>query len=153
MGAVARSPVSIRSGSVFPLPDDELARRWTTAVHQVAQAARLRVTGSRTEPSVARSFYAIALADEAGVRTLILNPAGRTVACVAGDHPFPANAIYIDVPARGVFVEAGFEVPQPRDLIEPLSDDYLGELSDDEAAQVRYHRPARVGDVLFNWFD
>lgn len=153
MTLVSRFESPIRPGMVSPAPDDAVARHWMTAVHQVARESRLRVAGVRAEPRVGRSFYAVALADDGGVCTLLLNPASRTVACVTGDHPFPANAVYVDVPGGETFVEAGFEVLQSGALEQPLADEHLGGLSAEQATQVRYHRPTRVGDVIFNWFD
>jgi hypothetical protein len=34
-----------------------------------------------------------------------------------------------------------------------LADEHLAALSVNDLAEVDYYRPARVGDLLFNWFD
>ena len=72
---------------------------------------------------------------------------------MAGHHPFPANATYVEVPGPERFSAAGFRTLSPAELDAPLRERHLDGLEETEAMQIRYHRPGRVGDVLFNWFD
>jgi hypothetical protein len=57
------------------------------------------------------------------------------------------------VPGSGVFSERGFRVAGPAELNEPLSERHLHALTADERRDVAYHRPPRLGDLFFNWFD
>ncbi len=143
----------LRRGVVFPTLAPDTARDWLSVVHDVARRGHGRVLGDMDEPRVDRSFYAVPVAFPAGTVTLLLNCAVRVVACVDGDRPFPANATFLDVPSPESFAEAGFEPASPDELTAPLTDADVDLLDEKEAEQVRYHRPNRVGDVLFNWFD
>jgi hypothetical protein len=44
-------------------------------------------------------------------------------------------------------------VAGPEELERPLTDGQTIGLTDTERGDVVYHRPARVDDVIFNWFD
>ena len=70
-----------------------------------------------------------------------------------GDERFPADASYTTVRWPEVFTRNGLRIADPLAMEQPWSETDLARLSDEEAAQVRYHRPRRVGDILFNWFD
>lgn len=85
--------------------------------------------------------------------TLVIDSAACLVACWVGDRPFALNSEYTDVPAAEVFAECGLAVARPKDMQRLLTDAALRHLSPDEAEQARHHRPDRVGDVLFTWFD
>jgi hypothetical protein len=124
-----------------------------SVVHRVARDRGLRVVGSYSESWVDRSFYSVVVAGSDGRKTLLLNPATRVVASVRGEHPHPAGVVYVDVDGPANFVEAGFKVPSPAELDAALYDGDLAELDAEEAEQVRYHRPGRVGELIFNWFD
>jgi hypothetical protein len=41
----------------------------------------------------------------------------------------------------------------PAELERPLTDDLISQLTHAERRDIAYHRPPRVGDVIFNWFD
>ncbi len=41
----------------------------------------------------------------------------------------------------------------PSELNVALTAEHLRELAEDERRDVAYHRPDRIGDLLFNWFD
>lgn len=138
---------------VFPAPAPDTARTWLTVVHEVARVSGGRVIGEVAEPGVGRSFYSVPMALGEETVTLLMNPAGRLVACVRGDRPFPANASYLDVPGCGSFEAAGFIPARASAMEAPLRGLDLAGLNEHEAQQVRYHRPDRVGDVVFNWFD
>lgn len=83
----------------------------------------------------------------------MLNPAIRLVGAVGGDHSSIATAEFVTVAGAEIFLANGFAVANPLDLAAPLSDRHLLSLKNNEAEQVRYHQPDRVGDVVFNWFD
>jgi hypothetical protein len=89
----------------------------------------------------------------AGTVTLLLNTAAGLVACVEGDRPFPADARYTDVPSPTSFEDLGLVVAGPDRMTAAWTAEALSRLGAEEAEQVRYHRPARTGDVLFTWFD
>lgn len=57
------------------------------------------------------------------------------------------------MPSPDVFTGADFRVADPAELEQLLTDDHVAGLTDAERKDVAYHRPPRVGDVIFNWFD
>lgn len=139
---------------VFPATDSSLARAWATAIHAVARSWNARVAGEVEPVTVGQSFYRVVLeSTEGAATTLMMNPSGRLVAAVSGDRPFAANTGFVAVPHPNIFVSAGFAVADVDVLAAELSQRDLVHLSDHDAAQVRYHNPGRVGDVIFNWFD
>lgn len=48
---------------------------------------------------------------------------------------------------------AGFRIADPTELEQPLTDNHIAGLPEAERKDIAYHRPPRVGDVVFNWFD
>lgn len=145
--------VLIRPGVVFPEPDDDAARGWLSAVYEVARMWGESVVGDLHGLATARNFYSVPISFEGATVTLLFNPAARLVAAVEGDRPHPPNAVFTSVPGSDVFIHAGLRVAHASTLEAPLHESTLDSLRTDEAAQVRYHRPQRLGDLLFNWFD
>lgn len=147
-------PSLIVAGCVFPTPDPEMQRHWLAAVHTAARGDSAEVVGAVEPVMVGRSFARVVLRGSGGdSTTVMLNPAIRLVGAVSGDQSFIANAEYVTVAGAEIFLANGFAVADPLDLAASLSDRHLLSLKDEEAEQVRYHRPDRVGDVVFNWFD
>lgn len=122
-------------------------------VHDVARLSGGRVTGRLEGPAVGRSYYSVLLSIAGESITLLMNPAARLVACVHGERPVAAGATFMEVPEPGTFDRAGWMVGSPSDMEMSVSDRDLSALDADEVEQIRYHRPDRIGDVLFNWFD
>jgi hypothetical protein len=121
-------------------------------------AARLvggTVTSFDPSPQVARS-YALA----------VLTLPGRTVAVVLNAY-FPVVA-FAEPPVEGevvlrfrdepelaaLFQQFGvYEVLEASCLDEPLIQEGIYKLGPEELKQAAYHRPDRVGDVIFNYWD
>ena len=139
--------------SSSPTPPRKWARRWLTAVYDVARTSGWHIVGEISHLTVGRSFYSIAISTDDDQLTVMLNPASLVVAAVAGHHPFPANATYVEVLGPERFSAAGFRKLSPAEPDAPLREPHLDGFEETEAMQIRYHRPGRVGDVLFNWFD
>lgn len=147
------SPLIV-AGCVFPTPDTEMQREWLTALHGAARVVSAEIVGEVEPVAVGRNFCRVTLRTADGeMLTVMLNPAIRTVGAVDGDRPFAANACFASVPGSEVFAANGFTVADPLELSAGLSERNVSSLGNTEAAQVRYHRPDRVGDVIFNWFD
>ncbi|MFB6724752.1 hypothetical protein ACFCV3_31540 [Kribbella sp. NPDC056345] len=53
------------------------------------------------------------------------------------------DAPYCEVPGAASFEAAGFVVGTPQELNAPVAD----------LADVQYHQPQTLGQILFNWFD
>jgi hypothetical protein len=151
----ADAPVNLLvAGCLFPEDDSDLTRAWTSTAHQVARTVGARVVGSIEGVTVGRSFVrAVIVLPTGESQTLMLNPATRSVAAVAGVQRIVAGAEFVAVPGTEAFVAAGFGVPSPSELSRPLRPRDLVDLDRRDVRQVRHHRPDRVGDVLFNWFD
>ncbi len=144
----------LQRGVVFPEAlSEEAQASYLTTVFAVARLLDLRVAGDLRQVSVGRSYCSVPVTAADERVTFLLNPAGSAVACVLGDDPLPPNARFVEVLGADLFSAAGF-LPLPvATLEEALANHHLDDLSEEEAAQVRYHRPQRVGEVLFNWFD
>jgi hypothetical protein len=67
--------------------------------------------------------------------------------------PHDLAPAFREVPFPDVFTLAGFRVADPAELEQPLTDSHVAGLSAAERTDIAYHRPARVGDVIFNWYD
>lgn len=149
------------SGGVLPLvagctaPPGEFAecvRSWVGAVHAAARASRYRVAGDveGPQPGPTRNFYSVELRGE-DVVELRLNVPMRVVAAVR--EVGRIDAPYCEVPGAATFEAAGFVVGTPEELNASMVDEYLVGLSKAELADVKYHEPRTLGQVLFNWFD
>ncbi|RGC65530.1 hypothetical protein C5N14_28410 [Micromonospora sp. MW-13] len=112
------------------------------------------VTTPVEEPSVGRNYYWVGVRLRDGVEvSLLFNAAASLVAAAEPQDRHSATLMFVDVPAGNSFSEAGLRVATAAELIQPLSDSDLRFLTEDERRDVAYHRPDRLGDLLFNWFD
>jgi hypothetical protein len=144
----------LRPGVTRPHIDNAARASWLAAVHDAMRTAGGIVTAATDEPAVGRNHYRVAVATRDGAAGVILfNSAARLVAAAeATDHREIAVA-FADVPGGEVFAERGFQVADADELNAPLSERHLQALTADERRDVAYHRPPRLGDLLFNWFD
>jgi len=73
--------------------------------------------------------------------------------CTEGQIRFEYE--YIDFPKlAGMFLEVGeYIIPTSEELNHPLLREMCKNLAPAELKRVRYFRPARVGDVIFNYWD
>lgn len=67
-------------------------------------------------------------------------------------RPEDRHAPSVEVPRPDMFQLAGLRVAEVADLERPLTDRVI-DLMPLHRRDIEYHRPTRVGDVLFNWFD
>lgn len=133
--------------------DPEMEARWVAAAHQAVRESGGRVVGPALRPTTGRNYYLfrIELADGTQAR-LMLNAAAHLVAAATHDHHAPATP-FIDVPRPDLFELAGLRTATPNALETPLTTEHTTGLTNSERNDIAYHDPARLGDVLFNWFD
>jgi hypothetical protein len=151
--AIDRITPAMVSGEV----DDDVARSWLTCVHASLRedSADARVLSTLKPPGPGWNYYSVVVGSPAGEQLrMLLNAGGRLVAA-SNDGGVPAIGPldFVNVPHPQPFADAGFVVESAEDLLAPLADEHLASLSDSDLADVDYHRPGRVGDLLFNWFD
>ncbi len=122
------------------------------AVHTAGRTSRYRVSGDPEgpQPGPTRNFYSVELRGE-DVVELRLNVPMRVVAAVRGIGRI--DAPYCEVPGAASFELAGFVVGTPDELNASVVDEHLVGLSRADLADVKYHQPQTVGQILFNWFD
>jgi hypothetical protein len=134
--------------------DSTVAARWVTTVHHAVREGGGRMTGRLVEPSVGRNYYLLRvhLADGTPLRVL-LNLVIGVVAAADDRDPHDLQATFREVPCPDLFTLAGFRVADPAELEQPLTDNHIAAMTDAERKDIAYHRPPRVGDVVFNWFD
>jgi hypothetical protein len=134
---------------------DPIARSgWMAAVYESMRVAGGVVVTAIEEPTVGRNFYRVTvrLPDGSPV-ALLLNAVVRLVAATDPGQGDSIAASFVDVPHGDVFGRAGFGVAEPSDLHQPVKEQHLRSLAEDERQDAAYHEPARLGDLLFNWFD
>jgi hypothetical protein len=134
--------------------DSTVAARWAATVHDVLRACGGRAAGRVAEPGAGCNYYLmrVQLADGTPLR-LMLNLGIGLVAAADDADPHALQATFREVPCPDVFTMAGFRVADPAEMWQPPNDDHVAGLTEIERRDIAYHRPARVGDVIFNWFD
>jgi hypothetical protein len=134
--------------------DSTVAARWVATVHHALRHCGGRVTGRIVQPSVGRNYYLlrVQLVDGTPLR-LLLNVTVGVVAAADDRDPHDLPAMFREVPCPDVFTLADFAVADPAEPEQPLTDDHVADLTDAEREDIAYHRPPRVGDLIFNWFD
>jgi hypothetical protein len=134
--------------------DADLARIWLATVHLVCREIGARVEGALAPPDPGRNYYRVpmTLAGGVGVR-MLLHAGERLVACVDGPDDSVLVAPFREVPRPDLFELAGFSVAEPEQMERPLTDADVAGLTGHERRDIDYHRPPRIGDVVFNWFD
>ena len=98
-----------------------------------------------------RNYHQVSVKTRDGAELVILFNAAALL--VAAAEPHEIAKVFVTVPGSDVFSERGCRVAGPAELAEPLSGRHLQALAPDELRDVAYHRPSRLGDLLFNWFD
>jgi hypothetical protein len=112
------------------------------------------VTTSVEVPTVGRNYYRIGVRLRDGEPLSILfNAAALLVAGAEQQEPHMINLRFVDVPSEEAYRRAGLRVATGAELDQPFSDQHLRLLTDEELRDVTYHRPSRLGDLLFNRFD
>jgi hypothetical protein len=141
------------AGATTARIDPAMARVWLAAVHQAARETGGYVLGSVEPPTVGRNHYRIR-ADTNGQRLrLLLNAATALVAAADNTDPRALAPAFRAVPRPDLFTAVGLQVAAPADLEQPLTDAHLTHLNASERQDIAYHRPERVGDAVYNWFD
>jgi hypothetical protein len=142
------------AGVTSPTVDAGLSSTWVAVVHQVAREAGGRVVGRVELPGPGRNYYRLAVELPDGGRVwVLLNAAVRLVGCRDQGEPGVLALPIRDVPCANLFELAGFRVAMSDELERPAgTSDFVG-LGPGEVADIEYHRPWRVGDVIYNWFD
>jgi hypothetical protein len=112
------------------------------------------ITAAVEPPTIGRNHYRISMTTADGVPLrLLLNAAALFVAAADDTAPDALTASFQTVPGSDLFTAAGLHVDGPGDLERPLTDSDTTALTQDERTHIAYHRPARIGEALFNWFD
>ena len=106
-------------------------------------------------PTAGPHHTGLRLRTPAGERIRLLFNAAAMLVAAADDPDDPGDLIlrFRAVLRGDLFELAGFRVADADTLLEPLTDRHIARLSPAERRDVDYHRPPRVGDVIFNWFD
>lgn len=133
--------------------DPIMARTWLAAVHQVARETGGHVLSPVEPPTVGRNHYRVCVDIDDGRLRLLLNAGASLVAATEGADPQALTPAFRVVPRPDLFTVVGLHVAAPAELEQPLTEAHLTHLNASERHDIAYHRPARLGDALFNWFD
>lgn len=136
--------------------DDAQGRIWLTCIHSALrdESSSARVLGSMNSPGAGWNYYSVLVGSPEGVRLrMLLNAAGRLVAAANDNSPAIGPLDFVDIPSPRSFEASGFVVATAEDLNAQLAEQHMTALSANERDDVDYHRPERVGDLVYNWFD
>lgn len=136
------------------------------ACFAAARSVRAKVIEVRGAGSdgTARSYHqALLRLDQGGTPQgrapailVLCNAHAPLIALADPAHHVAASPVFIDVPAlaeRLGQVAADLRMLVVADLEQPVTPESIAELNDAEVQQLRYWRPARIGDVVFNHWD
>ncbi|MEV0729551.1 hypothetical protein [Polymorphospora sp. NPDC050346] len=144
----------LKAGVTEPHLDEVARTTWLTAVYGSTRAVGGVVATSVEEPMVGRNYYRVRVRLHDGEPlTILFNAAALLVAGARQREPHTLDALFVDVPGAEIYRRAGLWVAAGVELDQPLNDRHLRLLTDQERRDVAYHRPGRLGDLLFNWFD
>lgn len=134
--------------------DHDVKRAFTAACHAAARRTGGTVAAA-WQAAVTPDFDAILL-DYEHERVAVLRHAPLNLAAfveVPGDQVEPPLA-FIDRPrVAQILSETGFQVLTAAELSQPTASADLSDLTAREHEQVRYWKPATVGELLFNYWD
>jgi hypothetical protein len=105
--------------------------------------------GRADDPVVGRNYYRVAVSG----LMILLNPAALLVAATQPADPSDVTAPFAEVPGPEAFARRGFRVATAAEMEQPLLPAHLRFLTGEVRRDVAYHRPDRLGHLLFNWFD
>jgi hypothetical protein len=144
----------LAAGVTSATVDARLSSVWASVVYQMAREVGGNVVGRVEPPGPGRNFYRLAIELPEGDRAwVLLNAAIPLVGCQQRGEPGALALPFRDVHCAGLFELAGLRVAMSEDLERPLLTSDLVDLTPGEVRDIEYHGPARVGDVIYNWFD
>jgi hypothetical protein len=134
--------------------DAGLASAWAATAFQAVREVGGRVEGRVQLPGPGRNYYRLPVFLPRDGRVLLLLNAGiRLVACQVARSPGELVLPFCDVPRGDLFELAGFVVAESEQLEQALLASHVRGLDRDEIRDIEHHKPPRVGDVIYNWFD
>jgi hypothetical protein len=143
--------------AVWGASDEDLKQRWLGGVHRTLREDRLagRVLGEVKPPGPGWNYYFVRVqyGDEDPLRILLNAAVGLVAASRDCGVPLWGPLDFCDVPHDQAFRNAGFDVASADALSTPLAYEHTALLTAPQHRDIQYHRPARLGDLLFNWFD
>jgi hypothetical protein len=143
-------------GVTRPTLNPGLEREWIAVVHQMARevGGRVRNKSEPPPPGPQRNYYRQHVTLPGGEQTFVLlNASIRLVACQRQGRPGELVLPFLDVPRSDLYELVGLCVGPREELEQELRPEDIVGLDPDEVRDVEYHRPPRVGDVIYNWFD
>ncbi|WP_256842601.1 hypothetical protein [Ornithinimicrobium cryptoxanthini] len=144
----------LTQGAVAGAVDEDMERRWLGAVHGSLRSVGGFVAGPVRPPGPGWNYYRVSVeADRTDVWVLLNAALGLVAACSTAGAAEVGPLRFVDVPGPGSYRQAGFTVADAVALSASLRPEHVTGLTDPQRADVRYHRPDAVGDLLFNWFD
>lgn len=144
----------LQAGVTKPCLDPTLRSTWLAAVHESVRDQSISFISDVEDPAVGRNYYRVNVQLRHGEPfSLLLNAFANLVAAAIPADENTMVLTFTEVPQEEAFFRAGFRVMTPSELNVALTAEHLRELAEDERRDVAYHRPDRIGDLLFNWFD
>ena len=149
---IGRISPAVVAGAV----DEDMARMWLSAVHASLRSAHgAGVVGQVRPPGPGWNYYRVRVKDDRGRAVRILLNAAAGLVAASADHGVPENGPldFCEVPELDSYQQVGLTVLHADVLRCLLRPEQVQNLSESQRADVEYHRPKTIGDLLFNWFD
>ena len=142
------------TGVTSSMIDARLSSVWVSVVHEMARHVGGRVVGASSPQALGRNHYRLTVElPDVGCVWVLLNAAIRLVGCQQQGEPGALALPFGHVQCGDLYELAGLRVAMSDELERPVSTSDLGGLTPGEVRTIEYHRPGRVGDVIYNWFD
>jgi hypothetical protein len=142
----------------FDAPDDGVPiKRFRAACHAAARQVAGRVQQVRpADEQVTPSFHEalMTLRDKLETVRVLCNAHYPIVAfTTAATHEGDLRLEFMDCPELAEALRTEFSIITRQEACADITDEVVALLGDAELQQMRYWRPQRIGDVIFNYWD
>lgn len=142
----------------FDAPDEGVpVARFTAACHAAARqlAGRVHQVKAAYEqmtPNFHEAFMSLGNPPEM-IRVLCNAHNPMVTFAMPPAHEGDARLEFIDCPELADLLRAEFSIITKQDASAGVAEALIEQLGDDELDQMRYWKPQRIGDVIFNYWD
>jgi len=142
----------------FDAPDESVCVKWfETACHAAVRRAKGRVQKVRAAyEQVTPNFHEalVSLPNGADTVRVLCNAHHPIVAFAApATHEGDVRLQFLDCPQLAGALSDEFCILSAQDACAGISSDLVAQMGEAELSQMRYWRPHRIGDVIFNYWD
>ncbi len=142
----------------FDAPDDCVSiKKFKTACHAAARQAKFQLEHVRAvDGQVSPNFHeAVVTILDGSDKVRVLCNAHHPIVAFASPNSFEGDLQlrFIDCPELAASLNSEFSILRASEASAGLSPDAVAQLGESELALMRYWKPKRIGDVIFNYWD